>query len=103
VANAVNYLAVTRAMLRYRRHLRTGERIGWDKTAHSYPEQEVLAAYATRLVDLAPARGVVTAAELAPEVATPAWHRWPVDPVLARGAVVDHGETVGGFGAPRLE
>ena len=103
VANAVNYLAVTRAMLRYRRHLRTGERIGWDKTAHSYPDQEVLSAYATKLTDLAAARGLVTAAELGPEVATPAWHRRPVDPALALGGVVDDRETVVGFGVPQLE
>jgi bacteriophage N4 adsorption protein B len=46
VSNIVNYLAVTRATLRYLKHLRTGERIGWDKTTHSFPGEELLLAYA---------------------------------------------------------
>lgn len=59
VANAVNYLAVTRATFHYLKHLHSGERIGWDKTAHSYPGEEVLAAYRGRLGDVVPEDGAI--------------------------------------------
>jgi bacteriophage N4 adsorption protein B len=60
VSNIVNYLAVTRATLRYLKHLRTGERIGWDKTAHSFPGEELLAAYRRKLGDVLIEHGLVT-------------------------------------------
>jgi adsorption protein B len=64
VANVVNYLAVTRATIRYFNHLRTGERIGWDKTAHAFPGEELLAAYRRRLGDILIERGLVTEEQL---------------------------------------
>jgi bacteriophage N4 adsorption protein B len=51
---------VTRATLRYLKHLRTGERIGWDKTAHSFPGEELLAAYRRKLGDVLIEHGLVT-------------------------------------------
>ncbi len=36
----INYFAMVRAIKAWVRHLRTGEVIGWDKTAHDYPEKE---------------------------------------------------------------
>lgn len=39
--NFINFLATARALRLWWRHRRTGEAIGWDKTAHQYP-QEVL-------------------------------------------------------------
>ncbi|HYZ41127.1 MAG TPA: glycosyl transferase family protein, partial [Stellaceae bacterium] len=64
VANVVNYFAVTRATLRYLRHLRTTERIGWDKTAHSFPGEELLAIYRRKLGDILIERGLVTKEQL---------------------------------------
>ncbi len=36
----INYFAMVRAIKAWIRHLATGEVIGWDKTAHDYPEEE---------------------------------------------------------------
>ncbi len=38
-ASWVNFLATSRALRLWARHLRTGEPIGWDKTAHEYPQE----------------------------------------------------------------
>jgi adsorption protein B len=64
VANVVNYFAVTRATWRYLKNLRTGERIGWDKTAHSFPGEELLAIYRRKLGDILIERGLVTKEQL---------------------------------------
>ena len=64
VANVVNYFAVTRATLSYFKHLRTSERIGWDKTAHSFPGEELLAVYRRKLGDILIERGLVTKQQL---------------------------------------
>jgi len=64
MANVVNYFAVTRATLRYLKHLRTSERIGWDKTAHSFPGEELLATYRRKLGDILIERGLVTKQQL---------------------------------------
>jgi adsorption protein B len=69
VSNIVNYLAVTRATLRYLKHLRTGERIGWDKTTHSFPGEELLAVYRRKLGDVLIERGLVTKEQLERELA----------------------------------
>ncbi|SDR03111.1 glycosyltransferase [Pseudovibrio sp. Tun.PSC04-5.I4] len=36
----INYLAMVRATKTWIKHLRTGEVIGWDKTAHDYPNEK---------------------------------------------------------------
>jgi len=64
VANVVNYFAVTRATMDYFKHLRTSERIGWDKTAHSFPGEELLAVYRRKLGDILIERGLVTKQQL---------------------------------------
>jgi adsorption protein B len=38
-ASLINALATARALLLWLRHLATGRVIGWDKTAHQYPDQ----------------------------------------------------------------
>jgi len=63
-ANVVNYFAVTRATWRYLRHLKTSERIGWDKTVHSFPGEELLAIYRRKLGDILIERGLVTKEQL---------------------------------------
>src|SRR5262249_61511491 len=63
-ANLINYCAVTRATLRYFKHLRTNERIGWDKTAHTFPGEELLAVYRRKLGDILIERGLVTKEQL---------------------------------------
>lgn len=42
VSIIINYIAMMRAIKTWIRHLGTGEVIGWDKTAHDYPEEESL-------------------------------------------------------------
>jgi adsorption protein B len=39
-ASVINALATARALALWVRHLLTGRAIGWDKTAHEYPEQD---------------------------------------------------------------
>src|SRR5690242_460544 len=87
VANVVNYLAVTRATVRYLKHLRTGERIGWEKTAHFFPEEEVLALYRRKLGDILIERGLVTKEQLDRGLAAQAATGRPLG-----AAMVDTGE-----------
>jgi len=87
VANVINYFAVTRATFRYFRHLRTNERIGWDKTAHSFPGEEVLAAYRRKLGDILVERGLVTKEQLDRGLAAQATTGRPLG-----AAIVDIGE-----------
>ena len=87
VANVVNYLAVTRATLRYFKHLRTGERIGWDKTAHSFPAEALLAVYRRKLGDILIERRLVTKEQLDRGLAAQAATGRPLG-----AAIVDIGE-----------
>jgi bacteriophage N4 adsorption protein B len=87
VANVVNYFAVTRATWRYLKHLRTRERIGWDKTAHSFPGEELLAAYRRKLGDILIERGLVTKEQLDRGLAAQATTGRPLG-----AAIVDIGE-----------
>lgn len=41
-SNVVNFAATVRALRLYRRHLRTGQAIAWDKTDHVYPTVETI-------------------------------------------------------------
>jgi adsorption protein B len=87
VANVVNYLAVTRATVRYLKYLRTGERIGWEKTAHTFPGEEVLALYRRKLGDILIGRGLVTKEQLDRGLAAQAETGRPLG-----AAMVDTGE-----------
>jgi adsorption protein B len=87
VANVVNYFAVTRATFRYFNHLRTSERIGWDKTAHSFPGEELLAVYRRKLGDILIERGLVTQEQLDRGLAAQATTGRPLG-----AAIVDIGE-----------
>ena len=87
VANVVNYFAVTRATLLYLKHLRTGERIGWDKTVHSFPGEELLAIYRRKLGDILIERGLVTEEQLDRGLAAQATTGRPLG-----AAIVDIGE-----------
>ena len=87
IANVVNYFAVTRATLRYLHHLRTSERIGWDKTAHSFPGEELLALYRRKLGDILIERGLVTKQQLDRGLASQAATGRPLGT-----AMVDNGE-----------
>jgi len=87
VANVVNYFAVTRATWRYLKHLRTRERMGWDKTAHSFPGEELLAAYRRKLGDILIERGLVTKKQLDRGLAAQATTGRPLG-----AAIVDIGE-----------
>ena len=87
VANVVNYFAVTRATWRYLKHLRTNERIGWDKTAHSFPGEELLAVYRRKLGDILIERGLLTKEQLDRGLAAQATTGRPLG-----AAIVDIGE-----------
>ena len=87
VANLINYCAVTRATLRYFKHLRTNERIGWDKTAHTFPGEELLAVYRRKLGDILIERGLVTKEQLNRGLAAQATTGRPLG-----AAIVDIGE-----------
>src|ERR1700746_3355585 len=87
VANVVNYFAVTRATLSYFKHLRTSERIGWDKTAHSFPGEELLAVYRRKLGDILIGRGLVAKQQLHRGLAAQATTGRPLG-----AAIVDIGE-----------
>ena len=89
VANVVNYLAVTRATLRYMKHLRTGERIGWDKTTHTFPEEELLAAYRRRLGDILIERGLITEDQLEQGLAAQVANGRPLGAALSDVGVLD--------------
>jgi adsorption protein B len=89
VSNIVNYLAVTRATMRYLKHLRTGERIGWDKTTHSFPGEELLAAYRRKLGDVLIERGLVTKEELERGLAAKASNGRPLGTALVDIGVLD--------------
>jgi adsorption protein B len=86
-ANVVNYIAVTRATLRYWKHLRTGEPIGWDKTAHSFPDEKLLAVYRRKLGDILIERGLITKEQLSRGLAAQAATGRPLG-----AAIVDIGE-----------
>jgi adsorption protein B len=83
----VNYFAVTRATLRYFKYLRTSERIGWDKTAHSFPGEELLAIYRRKLGDILVERGLLTHEQLDRGLAAQATTGRPLG-----AAIVDIGE-----------
>jgi bacteriophage N4 adsorption protein B len=87
VANIVNYFAVTRATLTYFKYLRTNERIGWDKTAHSFPGEELLAVYRRKLGDILVERGLLTQEQLDRGLAAQATTGRPLG-----AAIVDIGE-----------
>jgi len=87
VANVVNYFAVTRATLSYFKHLRTSDRIGWDKTAHSFPGEELLAIYRRKLGDILIERGLITKEQLDRGLAAQAATGRPLG-----AAIVDIGE-----------
>jgi adsorption protein B len=89
VSNIVNYLAVTRATLRYLKHLRTGERIGWDKTTHSFPGEELLAAYRRKLGDVLIERGLVTKEQLERGLAAQASNGRPLGAALVDIGVLE--------------
>jgi adsorption protein B len=48
----INYLAVCRATKIFLTHLITGQKIGWDKTAHDFPDAHQLKGYRQRLGEL---------------------------------------------------
>jgi adsorption protein B len=78
---------VTRATFRYLKHLRTNERIGWDKTTHSFPGEELLAVYRRKLGDILIERGIVTKEQLDRGLAAKATTGRPLGT-----AIVDIGE-----------
>ena len=86
-ANVINYFAVTRATLRYFKYLRTKERIGWDKTAHTFPGEELLAAYRRKLGDILLERALVNKEQLDRGLAAQATTGRPLGT-----AIVDIGE-----------
>jgi bacteriophage N4 adsorption protein B len=94
LANIVNYLAVTRATLRYLKHLRTGERIGWDKTAHAFPEEELLAAYRRKLGDVLIERGLITEEQLERGLAGQAATGRPLGAALVDIGCLDEGSLI---------
>jgi adsorption protein B len=89
VSNMVNYLAVTRATVRYLKHLRTGERIGWDKTTHSFPGEELLAVYRRKLGDVLIERGLVTKEQLERGLAAQTANRRPLGAALVDIGVLE--------------
>jgi len=78
---------VTRATVRYLKHLRTHEPIGWDKTAHSFPGEELLAIYRRKLGDILVERGLLTRDQLIRGLAAQASTGRPLG-----AAIVDIGE-----------
>jgi adsorption protein B len=94
LANIVNYLAETRATLRYLKHLRTGERIGWDKTAHAFPEEELLAAYRRKLGDVLIERGLLTEEQLERGLAAQAATGRPLGTALVDIGYLDEGALI---------
>ena len=57
---AINYLAIIRATRIYVGHMMTGRAIGWDKTAHDFPELEGASRFRQYLGDLLVERGLIT-------------------------------------------
>jgi bacteriophage N4 adsorption protein B len=86
-ANVINYIAVTRATLRYWKYLRTSDPIGWDKTTHSFPDEELLAVYRRKLGDILIERGLITKEQLSRGLAAQAATGRPLGT-----AIVDIGE-----------
>jgi adsorption protein B len=95
VANVVNYFAVTRATWRYLKHLRTHERIGWDKTAHSFPGEELLATYRRKLGDILIERGLVTEEQLNRGLAAQAKTGRPLGAAIVDIGELDEDELIG--------
>ncbi|NKD45919.1 glycosyl transferase family protein [Haematospirillum jordaniae] len=63
-AIVINYCAVIRALRMFGHHLRTGEKIGWDKTSHEYPDEAHLKLYRRRIGDLMIERQFITPTQL---------------------------------------
>ncbi len=63
--NVINFAATCRAIRLYLNYLRTGKPIGWDKTAHVFPDESQLQRYRRRLGDLLLERRLVSAEQLA--------------------------------------
>ncbi|MGN6703234.1 MAG: glycosyl transferase family protein, partial [Burkholderiaceae bacterium] len=64
LGNVINFLATVRAVRQYLGYLRTGKRIGWDKTAHHYPSEGELAPCRPRLGDLLVGQARITPGQL---------------------------------------
>ncbi|MFW6205917.1 MAG: glycosyl transferase family protein, partial [Gemmatimonadota bacterium] len=86
--NLINFSAAIRAIRLFARHLVTGVPIAWDATEHSYPREEELVAYRSRLGDLLLEKRFVTRAQLEDALRTQAVDgRLLGDILLARGYV----------------
>lgn len=94
LANVVNYLAVTRATIRYMSHLWTGKKIGWDKTAHTFPGEELLVAYRRRLGDILLERGLLTEDKLREGLAAQISNGRPLGTALVDIGALDEGALV---------
>lgn len=62
--NIINFMATYRAVSLYRRYLKTGKPIGWDKTAHVFPSEAELQGLRRKLGDLLLEKRLVTVAQL---------------------------------------
>jgi bacteriophage N4 adsorption protein B len=62
--HVINFLAGARALGLFLRHLATGEPLGWEKTAHSFPSASELAPFRRRLGDLLVERQLVSSEAL---------------------------------------
>lgn len=67
--NLINFFATARAIKLYVRYLRTGKKIGWDKTQHVYPSDEELSTQRRRIGELLIERRMINPQQLAQALA----------------------------------
>ena len=93
-ANVINFAASARACWRFGRHLITGEPIGWEKTAHSFPSEAELRAFRRKLGDLLVERRHITREQLNRALERQKQDARPLGAVLVEMGLVDESSLV---------
>ena len=96
--NLINFVAASRAIWIYGRHLVTKEPIAWDATAHSYPQEEELRTYRRLLGDLLLEKQFITEAQLEEALREQAVDGRPVGEILLDSGFVDEDHLVQALG-----
>ncbi len=94
----INYLAICRATKIYLLHLLSGEPIGWDKTAHDFPEMDVLSDSQILLGELLLTRGLVAQNDLDSALAEQMTNGGLLGRILVKSKVLTDAELVGVLG-----
>ncbi len=88
----INYLAITRATKIFLKHLISGETIGWDKTAHDFPEAENELKIRQKLGDILIERGLLTPATLHSALEQHQAEQIPLGQVLLKRGIISEEE-----------